>query len=169
MKRHIVLIGLPGAGKSVVGAAVARLLGAHCVDGDDAVARKAGKPVSRVFADDGEAAFRRFEREAVTEALAGPACVIAPGGGWAVQPGALEGAGAALVVYLEVSPAEALSRIDPAGRPLLAHDPEAAMARLAAERFPLYRRAGEAVNTDGRAVHDVAEIVVRLARSKGGW
>src|SRR6266536_1442498 len=89
MKRHIVLIGLPGAGKSTVGRLVAERLHAGFVDIDNLLIRKEGKPIAMIFAEKGEQAFREMERKEVEAALGNEPAVIAPGGGWAAQPGAL--------------------------------------------------------------------------------
>src|SRR5690606_25063213 len=108
MPRHVVLVGLPGAGKSTAGRLAAERLGAPFLDPDSLIVRRMQMPVARIFAEFGEARFRELEREAVEEALAGPPAVLVPGGGWAAQPGSLDAArGRALVIYLEVKPATA--------------------------------------------------------------
>src|SRR5207247_825919 len=102
VKRHIVLIGLPGAGKSTVGRMVADKLHAGFVDIDTILIRKEGKPISMIFAEKGEPVFREMERKEVEAALANEPAVIAPGGGWAAQPGALENAKSrGYLVYLK--------------------------------------------------------------------
>ena len=85
MKRHVILIGLPGSGKTTVGRLVAEQLQATFVDVDALLVRKEGKPVTMIFAEKGEAAFRELERKEVETALAAPPAVIAPGGGWAAH------------------------------------------------------------------------------------
>src|SRR5207244_7673165 len=70
VKRHIVLIGLPGAGKSTVGKMVAERLHTAFVDIDSILNRKEGKPISMIFAEKGEPAFREMDREDDAEALA---------------------------------------------------------------------------------------------------
>ena len=103
MKKHIVLIGLPGAGKSTVGRIVAERLHAGFVDIDTILIRKEGKPIAMIFAEKGEPAFREMERKEVAAALAHEPAVIVPGGGWAAQPGALDGAKPrGYFVYLKV-------------------------------------------------------------------
>ena len=172
MKRHIVLIGLPGAGKSTVGKMVAERLHTAFVDIDSILNRKEGKPISMIFAEKGEPAFREMERKEVAAALANEPAVIAPGGGWAAQPGAIEAAKPhALVVYLSARPENAAQRAAPEGtRPLLSgDDPVARMRLLQKEREPFYRGAHAQVDTERKAPPQIATEVVRLAQSSAGW
>ena len=81
MKRHVLLVGLSGAGKSTVGPLAARHLGARFVDVDTAVTEADGRSIARIFAEQGEAAFRVREHALVRAALDQPPQVIAPGGG----------------------------------------------------------------------------------------
>lgn len=78
---NIVLIGMPGCGKSTVGIRLARLLGKEFVDLDRLIVQKAGRPIPEIFAREGEAAFRDLEHEAVCEAGMRTGCVISTGGG----------------------------------------------------------------------------------------
>lgn len=168
--RHVVLIGPPGAGKSTVGRLVAADLGAPLVDLDVEIARTAGRSVSRIFAEQGEPAFRQLEAEAMAQALAAPPQVIVPGGGWAAQPGALESAAGALVIHLRTSVESAAARLGgKQTRPLLADEPVDALRRLLAHRMTFYQRADAEVVTDGRAPARVAIEVARIARQQAGW
>lgn len=171
-RRHVVLVGLPGSGKTSVGAVVAAELGARFVDVDEAVERRAGKSVGRIFAEDGEAAFRALEAELGAAAFAGAPAVIAPGGGFfaaAVTRAMARGSG--LVVYLQTDPADAAARLQGAnGRPLLeGGDVETRVAALLAQRETLYAAADCAVATGGRTVRQVAAAVTSLARDRAGW
>lgn len=168
MKRHVVLIGLPGAGKTVVGRLVAEQLNAEFVDPDAAIARREGKPISMIFAELGESAFRRMEKQEVETALDGAPVVIAPGGGWAAEPGNLEQArGRCWLVYLKTRPETAAGRVPPDGsRPLLSGtDPVSAMRQLLRTREAVYRQAEAQVETDRKTPEQVASEVVRLART----
>src|SRR4051812_46587224 len=139
MKKHIVLIGLPGAGKSTVGRMVAERLQAGFVDIDTILIRKEGKPITLIFAEKGEPAFREMERKEVEAALANEPAVIAPGGGWAAQPGALEDAKSrGYFVYLKARAEVAAGRAEPSGtRPvLMGDDPVARMHELLKARDP---------------------------------
>ena len=115
MARHVVLVGLPGSGKSTVGKLAAEGLGAPLFDIDTLLVRQMGRPVAQIFGMLGEAAFRQMERDAVLAATAGerPA-VIVPGGGWAAQPGQLEGARPSSIVVSTPSPRR--RRRAPSGR-----------------------------------------------------
>ena len=172
MKQHIVLIGLPGSGKTTVGRLVAEQLHAGFVDIDSILNRKEGKPIPMIFAEKGEIAFREMERKEMEAALANQPAVIAPGGGWAAQPGALEIAKAAgYVIYLKTRPETAAARAAPSGtRPvLMGEDPEAQMRALIKEREPFYTRAHAKVETDKKTAEQVVAEVVRLAQTSAGW
>ncbi len=171
-RRHVVLVGLPGSGKTSVGARVAAELGARFVDVDAEIERRAGKSVARIFAEDGEPAFRALEAELGAAALAGPAAVIAPGGGFfAGEVTRAMARGSGLVVYLQTGAAEAAARVgSAAGRPLLAGgDPASRIAALLAQRAAFYAAAECTVPTDGRSVAQVAAAVASLARDRAGW
>jgi shikimate kinase len=172
MMHHVVLIGLPGSGKSTVGRLVAEAVRAPCQDIDAIVTRKEGRPISLIFAERGEAAFRELERREMEDALAGPPAVIIPGGGWAAQPGALASArGRALIVYLKTRPGTATTRAEPDGnRPMLSgEDPALRMQQLLREREPFYLEADAQVETDRKSAAKVADEVIELARKRAGW
>lgn len=171
-RRHLLLVGLSGAGKTTVGRLVAAALGAPFVDLDEAVARRAGRTIAAVFEAEGEAAFRALESACAEDALAGSPAVVAAGGGYFDDPAnRLAASVGALTVYLEVEPSAAASRLGGSGgRPLLAEgDPAARLAALLALRRARYLTAAHVVATDGRAAEEVAEEVASLAREVGGW
>lgn len=173
MKRHVVLVGLPGSGKTTVGQLVATRLGVTFVDVDAVLARREGKPIALIFAEKGEPAFREMERKEAESVLGTPPTVIAPGAGWAAQPGAIAAAKPhAFVVYLRTRPETAAQRAVPEGtRPLLmgGEDPVARMRQLLKEREPFYQQAHSQVETDRKSAEQVANEVVRLAQTSAGW
>ncbi len=170
MKRHLVLVGLPGSGKTTIGRLAAQLLPAAFTDLDETVARATGRPISGVFTELGEPAFRRLERAAMDGALAAPAHLIASGAGWVAHPGNLEAAPGACLIYLTINPEQAALRL--AGddsRPLLAGvDPVSRIRELLVAREEWYRRAAQRV--DAAAPPEVvAAAVVAVARAQAGW
>ena len=131
-----------GSGKSTLGRGLAARLGLAFVDVDARVETDAGLDIPALFASEGEAGFRRRESQALADALAGEAAVIATGGG-AVLADANRNAmrEAGKVVYLQVDAATQLARLTgDTGRPLLATPDRAQrLADLQAIREPLYR------------------------------
>lgn len=167
MSPRVVLVGLPGAGKSTTGRRLAKILAVPFADSDDLVEAAAHRTVPEVFADDGEAGFRRMECDVITGSLAGFDGVLALGGG-AVTTEAVRTALAASrvpVAYLR-APLETLaSRVGDGGsRPLLAADPMASLAALAEERAPLYAAVATfSIDTENRTPGQVAaQIAARL-------
>ena len=171
-RRHVVLVGLSGAGKTTVGRRVAAALGGPFVDLDAEVERRAGKSARRVFAEDGEPVFRAHEAAGARDVLAGPPSILAAGGGYTESKANRSAARAAgLVVYLSVGIDAAASRL--AGvddRPLVdGADPTAQLRELFERREKGYLEADHTVVTDGRTLDAVADEVASLARRHGGW
>ncbi|MBA3761571.1 MAG: shikimate kinase [Gemmatimonadales bacterium] len=172
MPRHIVLVGLPGSGKSTVGRLVADGLPAPLIDIDGLLVREMGMPVSQIFGMVGEARFREMERDAVNAAQGGAPGVIVPGGGWAAQPGQLDAAkSACLSIYLRCLPATAAKRSEQGEvRPVLAGvDPVQRMRTLFEEREPFYLLAHHTVQAEHSGAEAVAAEIVDLGRRHGGW
>lgn len=172
MKRHVLLVGLPGVGKSLVGQLVAEGLPAPLLDIDSILVRQMGMPVAQIFGMVGEPRFRAMERDAVDTAQAREPAVIVPGAGWAAQPGQLEAAKrASLIIYLKCSAVTAAHRSGLGEvRPLLTGaDPVERTRGLLAAREPFYKLADYEVAADVKPAPAVAQEVVRLARSHGGW
>jgi shikimate kinase len=144
--RHVVLVGLPGAGKSTVGRRLAKELARPFADLDEQVELREGVTVPVLFAERGEAAFRRAETEVLAD-LVGRAAplVIAAGGGAVTQPANRDLLGRTCVVWLRAPAPFLAARTDPTHRPLLAGNTAAVLERLAAERAPLYEQVADVV------------------------
>ena len=144
------LIGPPGSGKTTVGRIVAERLGVPFVDLDAEIEREAGRPVARIFAEDGEERFRELEAKKLAEVARADPAVVACGGGIVLEPAnrvTLRATGT--VVYLH-APLEVLrERVRPAeDRPLIRREGD--LERLLAEREALYREfAAHVVDASG--------------------
>jgi len=161
-----VFVGVMGAGKSTVGAAVAAALGVPFADTDTIIEERAGKPIPEIFVDDGEAAFRALEREVVARSLETFGGVLALGGGAILDEGTRKLLTAHTVIYLSVELADAVKRVGlGAGRPLLALNPRATLKHLLEQRRPLYLEvATHTVVTDGRDEADITAEVMRILK-----
>lgn len=168
VRRNIVLIGFMGTGKTAVGKLVAARLGCPFIDTDALVAARAGRPISTIFAEDGEAAFRRFEAAVVSEAAARTGSVIATGGGVALSRENMERLReSGVIVALHADPRAILARVGGGGgRPLLGDEPEDNVRRLLQERAPFYGAAEVVVETSALTVEAVAERVIAFARER---
>jgi shikimate kinase len=171
-RRHVILLGLSGAGKTTVGRLTAKALGARFVDLDEDIARHARRPIAVIFERDGEAAFRVLESGCARVAFAREPAVIAVGGGFVEDdPNRAAARAAGLTVYLQVAPATAAARLGGSGgRPLLGGpDPAARLASQLERRSGGYLEAEHVVATDGTTAEEVAHRVASLAREHGGW
>ena len=175
---NIIITGFSGTGKSSVGKTIAQRLGWEFVDTDQEIAQRAGKPIVRIFEEEGEESFRRLEREVVQEACTGQRRVIATGGGAIMEPEsrwAMQEAG--LLVCLEARRETIYHRLrqhqadsgEHAVRPLLEDaNPVARIRQLKDDRQPAYAQAHWTVHTDRLSVEEVAEEVVRAWQRMSG-
>ena len=172
MRRHLLLVGLPGVGKSTIGRQVAEALGAPLFDIDSLLVREMGMPLAQIFGMVGEPRFREMEQKAVLAAAeAEEPAVIVPGAGWAAQPGQVHSVRAfALLIYLRCLPGTAAKRSENGEvRPLLVGvDPMETMRQLLEVREPFYKLADFEIASE-RSLDEVVGGVVELARRHGGW
>ena len=150
-----------GAGKSTVGRLLAGKLGVPFHDSDLAIAERAGRPISQIFAEDGEPAFRDLEHKVIADLLDGTDGVLALGGGALQRADTRELLNDVTVVYLRVSHEEAMRRVGgDHGRPMLARP---GVARLHAERDPVYARAATVtIDVGARPPEAVARDILSL-------
>jgi len=164
--RHLVLIGLMGAGKSTVGGACAQRLGRPFVDTDRVVEAITGQTVAEIFTNGGEAAFRSLEHQAVADACASPEpLVISCGGGAVLDPeNRRQMRASGTVVWLRAAPQVLADRVNPnlADRPLLpSSGARDELARLAELRGAAYEGAAHVtVDTDDRSLEEVVDAVL---------
>jgi shikimate kinase len=182
LPHNIILVGFMASGKTSVGRALAQSLsddatlrsagGWTLVDADDVIVERAGKPIHRIFSEDGEPAFRELERQVIADLCVGERQVIASGGGSFVSEQNREVMlSGGRVFFLSASPAEILRRVreeDAGGpiRPLLAvGDPEARIAELLAQRMPAYTQAHHTVETDALTAEGVAARIGGICKT----
>jgi shikimate kinase len=170
--RNIVLVGFMGAGKSTVGAILARSIGWTFIDIDEEIARLAGITVAELFRTRGESAFRAMESELTAGLSSVDQTVIAPGGGWIADPANLGRLPPlTCIVWLRVTAEEAVRRVASTGlvRPLLSgmDDPVAVARELIQRREPLYGRADVVIDTAGRAPEEIAQEIRSRIRFEG--
>jgi shikimate kinase len=162
---NIFLVGPMGAGKSAVGKQLAKLLHRQFHDSDAVIEARTGVDIAFIFEKEGEAGFRRREREVIDALTSLEDVVVATGGGAVLDPANREAlASRGVVVYLDASIDQQLERTRSSNhRPLLdTPDPAGRLAALMQERSPLYREiAAMVVATDGRMVREVAQEIRR--------
>ena len=165
---NLALIGFMGVGKSSVGRLAAMHLRFDFVDTDEFIEKRAGKSITRIFAEDGEPAFRELERQLVADMAGWRHRVIATGGGLAANPANLEAMRKhALVVCLWATAEAIYARVrSQAHRPLLhGPDPQGKIRALLEERTPVYKQADVLVNTAYRSVPEVVQQVLHQFNS----
>jgi shikimate kinase/3-dehydroquinate synthase len=168
--KNIVITGFMGTGKSTVGQLVAARLGRRFVDTDDILTQRAGKPISAVFAEEGEAEFRRAETALCAELAQEQGLVLSTGGGALVSAENRDALGASgVLVCLTASADEVLRRLAAAtDRPLLGDELAAREARvrtLLAQRRAAYAAIPYQIDTEGRSAEAVAALVELAAQA----
>lgn len=152
-----------GTGKSSVGQLVAQHLHFTFLDTDHVIEARTGKSISDIFAQDGEAAFRELEKKIVAELATRKKTVISTGGGLPVNPDNLASLKShSLTVCLWASAEKIWERVrSQTHRPLLNEaDPLEKIKKLLEQRGPFYRQADVLLNTEMRALKDVAQQVI---------
>ena len=162
---NLVLLGFMGTGKSAVGRRVAALAGASFFEMDAELEQRAGKPISRIFSEDGEPAFRAMEARLAEEWGRKEGAVISCGGGVALRGENLRALGAnGLLVCLTARPEVLLERTARSKkRPLLAgEDPQKKIRDLLAARAPAYAKIPVQVDTSDASLDELAAHLLDL-------
>lgn len=163
----IVLVGVPGAGKTTVGKLLAKNLGIDFFDSDQVIETRAGKSVSDIFTQDGEPAFRKLEHDVIVELLDSNNVVLALGGGSLGNDETRAKVKDATTVWLVAGLAQAVDRVGMnRNRPLLLGNVRGQLADLMAAREPFYKEvAAIAVDTSKLIPSEVVtEIVSELGK-----
>jgi shikimate kinase len=161
--KNIVLLGFMGTGKSAVGRRLSASLGYDFVDTDRVIEQQQKKTVAGIFADCGEAEFRRMESVVVRELSRQTRCVIATGGGVALNPDNLEHLRQrGILVALQARPEVILKRVEKrvGERPLLQDvDPLSRIQSLLTDRADCYRNVDLTVDTSDLSTEEVVRRI----------
>jgi shikimate kinase len=161
---HLILVGLPGSGKSTVGVLLAETLGRPLLDFDAEITRREGMTIPEIFGQKGEGHFREMEHSLTGELAEIGGMVLAPGGGWVSRPDNL-----ALLrppsrlIYLKISTEVAVLRMgaSASSRPLLNRpNPKAELDRLLSARILAYESADVTINVDRVDPQQVTQRIV---------
>jgi shikimate kinase len=163
LPRTVALVGLMGAGKTAIGKRLAARLGLPFVDADDEIERAAGFTISEIFERYGEAEFRAGERRVIARLLDGPHQVLSTGGGAYMDRetrGLLRER--AITVWLRADLEVLFDRVRKRGhRPLLRQgNPRDVLARLMAERYPVYAAADIVIDSTAQPADITTEQVI---------
>ena len=152
--RNVMLIGMPGSGKSTVGAALAESLGRRLVDVDERIVEMAGCSIPEIFAKDGEEGFRQIEHQALCEVSKESGLVIATGGGVVTRPENLDPMRQnSLIVWLLRDTA----LLPKDGRPLSQANSLTEMFKV---REPLYRAAADCIADNNGSLEDTVKQIL---------
>lgn len=160
MRKRVYLTGFMGAGKTTVGRALAEQLCVPMIDTDSYIEEKVGKPIKQIFAEEGEEAFRRYEREFL-RTLPPDKLIVTTGGGMVIQPENREWMKqTGTVIYLHCEFAEIMRRLaDDDTRPLFSNK-QAEFQRLWEQRLPYYSEAHIVIDTTGKRVEEIVQEIM---------
>ncbi|MCU1363771.1 MAG: Shikimate kinase [Acidimicrobiaceae bacterium] len=161
---RLVLVGLPGTGKTTLARALGERWGCAVIDTDDAVALVVGVPTAQYLRENGEVAFRQRELDALREALTSDA-VVATGAGVVTTPEARELIAAQFTLWLDCDDDTLLARVEDGERPLLGDDHAAALRDLRQRRESWYRASARARVDSSGSLDEVAQQVLGTLES----
>lgn len=166
--RNIALIGMPGTGKSEAGRHLARVLGLPFVDTDEAIERREGASIPKIFEKEGEPHFRAVEEAVIAEVTQGPG-VVATGGGAVEREDNLQALRAwGWLIALVASPEALARRVGQADqRPLLRGDVVANLEQLWSRRAQKYLSADLVVDVEHEDVDGVVRRILRFLEERG--
>lgn len=154
--RNIVLIGMPGSGKTTIAAALSRTLGREAVEADDLISQKAGMSIPEIFAQSGEDGFRALETEVLAEQGKRSGIILSTGGGCVTRPENYPLLHQNGVIFCLT---RALSKLPTDGRPI---SQSTDLAQLYARREPLYRHFADVMVSNDGAPEDTLHTIMEV-------
>lgn len=167
MMKNLVLIGMPGCGKTKVGTALSELLNMPLVDTDQLVVETEGRTIPDIFAGDGEAVFRDMETAAARKAAAMDGVIIATGGGMVLREKNMAALAATGIIFFRDRAVEAIVGENHGGRPLIGDDKEK-VYQIYAQRIDLYRKYAQYTISNTDTVEEAAQQIAAIYRKECG-
>lgn len=163
LNKNIVLIGMPGAGKTTIGREISKILNVPFIDSDEYIEKIGGKPIPDIFAE-GEEYFRDIETKAIKDIAKGSSMVISTGGGVVKRGENMEALRKSSIIIFINRPVDLIMKdIEISSRPLLKEDPEA-LHRLYRERIDLYRSYSDFEFDNSGDVKDIVNKIISLLK-----
>ena len=162
MKSNLILIGMPGAGKSTVGVILAKTLGMDFLDSDLVICRETGKTLQEILDRDGQAAFLELETDIVSR-LSPEKTVVATGGSVPMEPEAMAHMkDIGTVIYLQVPLEELRVRLRNISTRGIAFGPGETLDTLYARRVPVYEQWADITVTTDPLHNDIEAMVAKI-------
>lgn len=159
--KNLVLIGMPGCGKTKVGIALSQLLNMPLVDTDQLIVEADGRSIPDIFAQEGEAAFRDMETAAAKRAAAMDGTIIATGGGIVLREENMKALAATGVIFFRNRDIAAIAGEDHGGRPLIGDDKER-IYRLYDQRITYYQKYAQYTISNTNTVDEAARLIAAI-------
>lgn len=159
--KNLVLIGMPGCGKTKVGIALSQLLNMPLVDTDQLIVEADGRSIPDIFAQEGEAAFRDMETAAAKRAAAMDCTIIATGGGIVLREENMKALAATGVIFFRNRDIAAIAGEDHGGRPLIGDDKER-IYRLYDQRITYYQKYAQYTISNTNTVDEAARLIAAI-------
>ncbi len=157
---NIVLIGMPGCGKTTVGRIISRLLNIELVDSDDVIIRKRRKLIPKIIAEIGEKGFRGLESDVIKEISKKDNCIIATGGGAVInEQNVVNLKKNGILVFIDRD----INSIKPRENRPLTNSREKLM-KIYEERYPIYTKAADIHIKADRSAGETAKEIIRLVK-----
>ena len=164
MAPRVILIGPMGSGKTTIGSLLAEKLGLAFRDTDHLIEEREGKPVSQIFLDQGEDAFRAIEKRVLRDELLTDGTVLSLGGGAPISIDAQSALRAisSYIIVLDISLSTVVPRIGfNRDRPLLLNNPRGQWQSLMEARRPIYEALADVtINVDDKSEEEIVTIAL---------